>query len=106
MRTRAERRHNDVIKALRKQKICSKFYGWDYYDNLHQYSKNKIHCSCPICAQKTHKRNDVFGESKGRHNGLSYSHGDMVAWIATEQELVAAETSWMEARTAAEYMGM
>lgn len=25
----------------------------DTYDNLHQYSKNKIHCSCPVCRNKT-----------------------------------------------------
>ena len=29
----------------------------DYYDNLHQYSKNKIHCSCPMCSAKTNNRN-------------------------------------------------
>lgn len=23
------------------------------YSNLHQYSKNKIHCSCPMCSVKT-----------------------------------------------------
>ena len=52
MRTRAEKRHNDWKKAIRKKKIINA-YGWDYYDNLHQYSKNKIHCSCPLCARKT-----------------------------------------------------
>lgn len=36
-------------KARRKQWIVKHCYGWDYYDNLHQYSKNKIHCSCPLC---------------------------------------------------------
>ena len=48
MRTHAEKRHNDWKKAIRKKKIINA-YGWDYYDNLHQYSKNKIHCSCPLC---------------------------------------------------------
>ena len=46
-------------KALRKRRIARDIYrcwasliengGWEYYDNLHQYSKNKIHCSCPYC---------------------------------------------------------
>ena len=36
-------------KALRKQRICREIYGSDFYDNLHQYHKNKIHCSCPNC---------------------------------------------------------
>ena len=37
-------------KALRKRRISNYYYwiraeGKDYYDNLHQYSKNKIHSS-------------------------------------------------------------
>ena len=36
-------------KAIRKQKIAREVLGWEYYNNLHQYSKNKIHCSCPLC---------------------------------------------------------
>lgn len=50
MRNRAEKRHNDWKKAIRKKKIINA-YGWDYYDNLHQYSKNKIHCSCGMCSR-------------------------------------------------------
>lgn len=53
MRTRAERRKNDYKKAVRKKNICEHHYGFPYYDNLHQYSKNKIHCSCPMCTNKT-----------------------------------------------------
>ena len=51
MRQTAEKRHNDWTKAIRKQKIIQDVYRWPqgYYDNLHQYSKNKIHCSCPMC---------------------------------------------------------
>ena len=54
MRTHAEKRHNDWKKAIRKRRI-TRSWGWDteYYDNLHQYSKNKIHCSCPLCACKS-----------------------------------------------------
>lgn len=67
MRTRAERRRNNINKALRKKKIAKEVYwspafAWEYYDNLHQYSKNKIHCSCPICATKT--------KNKGRRKSL------------------------------------
>ena len=51
MRTTAEKRHNDWKKAIRKRKIVNNVYRWPegWYDNLHQYSKNKIHCSCPLC---------------------------------------------------------
>lgn len=40
----------DVNKALRKRNISKHAIGCDWYNNLHQYSKNKIHCSCPWCA--------------------------------------------------------
>lgn len=40
-------------KGKHKQYICKYAYGWDYYDNSHQYSKGKIHCSCPCCTAKT-----------------------------------------------------
>ena len=64
MRNRAERRHNDWRKARRKRRII-RAYGWDYYDNLHQYSKNKIHCSCPMCSEKTNnKGRKVWGVSR------------------------------------------
>lgn len=54
----AERRHNDWKKAIRKSRIVHRVYGWKegWYDNLHQYSKNKIHCSCPLCRCKTRDR--------------------------------------------------
>lgn len=56
--TGGENRRRSILKALRKRRIAEKIYGflhgeYAYYDNLHQYSKNKIHCSCPMCAQKT-----------------------------------------------------
>ena len=53
-KTRSLRRKTDFKKAIRKKKIING-YGWDYYSNLHQYSKNKIHCSCPMCRAKTAK---------------------------------------------------
>ena len=62
MRTRAERRHNSWSKARRKRNICRAAYHFEWYDNLHQYSKNKIHCSCPMCASKTNrKRKNWYG---------------------------------------------
>lgn len=67
MRTRAERRRNNYVKALRKKRIVEEVYdsantvfGKDYkfalYDNLHQYSKNKVHCSCHLCSAKTRNK--------------------------------------------------
>lgn len=60
MRTRAEKRHNDWKKAIRKRRIDRERDPndtHDWYDNLHQYSKNKIHCSCPMCSRKTNNKN-------------------------------------------------
>lgn len=53
MKTRAERRKDDYNKAIRKKNIVEHNHGYSLYDNLHQYSKNKVHCSCPLCAAKT-----------------------------------------------------
>lgn len=73
--TRAERRHNNVKKAIRKQKLAEQLYnnstwGGDsvpWYDNLHQYSKNKIHCSCFYCSSKTKNK------GKRRHLAKNYA---------------------------------
>lgn len=64
MRPTAEKRHNDWKKALRKRRIdrekeSSSIYHQDWYNNLHQYSKNKIHCSCPLCATRPNKTNSL-----------------------------------------------
>ena len=77
MRTRAERRHNDFKKALRKKRL-SDVWMWPehpYYDNLHQYSKNKIHCSCPMCKQKTNNRGRQKYYGIGSKN---WKHSDLV----------------------------
>ena len=55
MRTRAERRHNDWTEAIRKKNIAIDVQDIEWYNNLHQYSKNKIHCSCPLCRAKVGK---------------------------------------------------
>lgn len=80
-RTRAERRHRDYAKARRKRKITKEVYwsepnsDWEYYDSLHQYSKNKIHCSCPMCRAKTKKKDNVLGTFH-RH-GKNWKHSDL-----------------------------
>ena len=59
--------------ARRKRRIAREVYrswywheyDWDYYDHLHQFSKNKIHCSCPMCSAKT--RNKGRHRRKGAH---------------------------------------
>ena len=55
---RAYLRAKSWSKAIRKRNIDRDtkpvHSPWpDYYDNLHEYSKNKIFCSCPMCSAKT-----------------------------------------------------
>ena len=72
-------RYNSRMKALRKQRIDRAIYSYldrgnfarehGYYDNLHQYSKNKIHCSCPLCSAKV-------GKYRGRGPSINYTISD------------------------------
>ena len=88
MRTRAERRHNDKKKALRKRYITQvkyhSIYDSEYYDNLHQYSKNKIHCSCPMCTQKTNNRGRAKWYGLGSKN---WKHSDLIKINRLESQL-------------------
>lgn len=56
---RAYTRAKDWSKALRKYHIDRDKSAdrWPlFYNNLHQYSKNVIHCSCPLCSAKTNNK--------------------------------------------------
>lgn len=79
------------LKAKRKKRI-SKFFWYgrdfvDYYDNLHQYSKNKIHCSCPLCQVKT-KNKGHRRYKKGNYNpSLNYKYSELKRQISMDDEL-------------------
>ena len=71
-RTAGDRRKKNYQKAVsRRNKDISRKISFEYgtaivhpwYKHLHQYSKNKIHCSCPLCAfnAKRHGR-VIFGK--------------------------------------------
>ena len=68
--SRAYNRDVSKRKALRKRRITQEVYwgGKDhpYYDNLHQFSKNKIHCSCPMCSVKS--------KNKGKRRGKAWNY--------------------------------
>lgn len=66
---RAERRKRDAHAAIRKKRITEQVYHMSdcpYYSNLHQFSKNKIHCSCWMCSNK----------SKPKSGGRNWSIAD------------------------------
>ena len=86
--SRAYNRDVSKRKALRKRRIAEDVYydGKErpYYDNLHQYSKNKIHCSCPYCSSKTRNKG-----RRGRNNylrSLNYKISELKRQISMDEE--------------------
>lgn len=74
-----ENRRLSILKALRKRRIDHDVTPYDrdygFYNNLHQYSKNKIHCSCPMCSAKT--RNKGNSKHKGMSRPINYKISDV-----------------------------
>jgi hypothetical protein len=87
----AYNREISMRKARRKKQIAEEVYSWcggSYYDNLHQYSKNKIHCSCPCYSAKTRNKGK-HRYKKGNYNlSLNYKHSDMLKILSTEDQLL------------------
>lgn len=56
---RAYTRAKSYSKAMRKYNIDKDIAAgrWPlYYNNIHQYADNKIHCSCHWCSTKTNNK--------------------------------------------------
>lgn len=86
-RATAERRHKNIVKAVRKKKLSKIIYGdYELYKNLHQYSKNKIHCSCPLCAAKTKSRYFQGFHRLGKKNWDIKDLKKLEALIYSEEE--------------------
>ena len=71
MRDRGWRRKKDFSKAKRKMEINNIIFSIDnilFYDNLHQYSKNKIHCSCPLCSAKTRNIGNSISDERKKNS--------------------------------------
>ena len=51
-RTKEYRRFVAEKNINRKKSISRNIYHFDWYDNSNQYSKNKIFCSCWMCAHR------------------------------------------------------
>ena len=71
---RGLRRKRDFVHAIRKMAKCDKF---PWYDNLHQYSKNKIHCSCPMCSPKTRNKGNRRHGARGWEHSINYKISDL-----------------------------
>ena len=57
-RNRAYTRKMRAKAIKRKKRIVSNWHWWgenpSYYPHDGMYSKNKIHCSCPLCKDKAY----------------------------------------------------
>ena len=84
MRNRAEKRHNDWKKAIRKRRIVKEVYCWndEWYDNLHQYSKNKVHCSCGICSRYRKTNNH------GRRRKIDGNYAPSKNWSVQDEKRI------------------
>ena len=94
MRNRAWRRKKDFAKAIRKRKLDLDCSWWSevpadpmnfnvsggMYKNLHQYSKEKIHCSCPACSAKT--------RNKGNRRTLHANYSPSINYKISDQRKV------------------
>ena len=75
----AYNRYMSRKKALCRRRLARKLYPYDdkdYYDNLHQYSKNKIHCSCPMCSAKTRNKRKRHRNGQGFAPSINYKISD------------------------------
>lgn len=84
---KGKRRKIDYKKAKRKARIdlARSYDGLPLYDNLHQYSKNKIHCSCRLCRGK-----DYFGRHITTEQEVK-SHDEMLVELKELDENLLAE---------------
>lgn len=82
-----DRRKIDYKKAKRKAKIdiARSYDGLPLYDNLHQYSKNKIHCSCRLCRGKDYFGRHITTEQETR------SHDEMLVELKELDENLPTE---------------
>ncbi|MDU3181748.1 MAG: hypothetical protein E6686_10255 [Lachnospiraceae bacterium] len=85
IRGRAWRRKMNYSKRNRKKHIATSAYNWQYkYDG--QYIKGKIHCSCPLCSQKTNNR--------GRYGkAVNYTHSDSIKIESMQCRVLEYENS-------------
>ena len=83
---RAYNRYKSKMKALRKRRLSEKIYQSSFYDNLHQYSKNKIHCSCPMCSAKTRNKGKRRYKDGNYARHLNYKISDLKRQISMDDE--------------------
>ena len=56
------------------------------YDNLHQFSKNKIHCSCPYCSIKTRNKGHRRNKTGNYNRNLNYKTSELRRLLTMDEE--------------------
>jgi hypothetical protein len=78
-------------KALHKRRIDRLTQGHysrcDYYDNLHQYSKNKVHCSCSMCSTKTRNKGRKRFHYGNYNRSINYGRSDLRKQINMDDQI-------------------
>ena len=86
----AYNRDVSIRKALRKRRLAREIYRWnpewEYYDNLHQFSTNKIHCSCPYCSTKTRNKGHRRYKAGNYNRNLNYKASKLRRLLAMDEE--------------------
>ena len=80
-------REISIRKARRKRRIAHMYSQTGWYDNLHQYSKNKIHCSCPMCTRKTNNKGKNRLKHGNHYSSKDWKHSDVLKILDMEQEM-------------------
>lgn len=84
MHGRAERRHNNWCKAIRKRRIDRETQGSssveDTFEYLHQYSKGHWACGCGMC-KRFNKTNN-----RGRKRKIHGNYAPSKNWSVTDQK--------------------
>ena len=74
------------IRKAKRKKCISDRYWHSYYDNLHQYSKNKIHCSCANCSRKTRNKGNRRYKAGNYSCSLCYKASDLRKLISMDEK--------------------
>lgn len=91
----AYRRDVSKRKAMRKRRIAKEVYHtwanavdgeWEWFDNLHQYSKNKIHCSCPACQTKTRNKGKRRNKAGNYMRSVNYKASELKKIISMDED--------------------
>ena len=81
MRTKAERRKNDYKHIAKKEYILKHVYSNGAFDGvtrggqIHRLDKGKVHCSCPMCADKEKYRGKRHSD-KLKIESMNYKEKD------------------------------